>query len=58
MFTYLGYQTQAFPFDSTTASFEVVLQPEIVQLDEVTLNAQENPAHAIIRAAQRERKSI
>lgn len=56
VFTYLGYQTQAFPFDSTTASFEVVLQPEIVQLDEVTLNAQENPAHAIIRAAQRERK--
>ena len=56
VFTYLGFQTQAFQFDSTTAPFEVVLQPKIVQLNEVTLNAQENPAHAIIRAAQRERK--
>ena len=57
IFKYLGYETQRVPFDvNTKNAFEITLIESVLALSEVTVNATENPAHPIIRAAQRKRK--
>ena len=57
-FKSLGYQSEIKPYDlkSSPSYFEISLKEELISLDEVTLSASENNAHAIIRAAQRKRK--
>jgi hypothetical protein len=58
VFKSLGYKTEILPYDlkSLPSYFEISLKQEKISLEEVTLNATENPANAIIRAAQRKRK--
>ena len=58
VFKSLGYQSEIKPYDlkSSPSYFEISLKEELISLDEVTLSASENHAHAIIRAAQRKRK--
>lgn len=58
IFKYLGFETQRIEFDPTTANkpLEIQLQPISITLEEVQLQANENPALRIIRAAQAVRK--
>lgn len=58
VFQFLGYKTQTKVVDIETFPFllDVVLEEENINLKEVVINAQENPANRIIRAAIAKRK--
>lgn len=58
VFKYLGYQTQKIPFNRVKGEspLSIILAPAPISLNEVEINAQENPAHRIIRAAQAARE--
>ncbi|MGC6403368.1 MAG: DUF5686 and carboxypeptidase regulatory-like domain-containing protein [Flavobacteriaceae bacterium] len=53
---YLGYQTQKVAFSGQDQTFELRLVAETIALNEVVLNAKENPADRIIREVQAQRK--
>ena len=58
VFQFLGYKTQTKVVDIETFPYllDVVLEEENINLKEVVINAQENPANRIIRAAIAKRK--
>ena len=58
VFQFLGYKTQTKVVDIETFPFllDLILEEENINLKEVVINAQENPANRIIRAAIAKRK--
>lgn len=58
IFKYLGFETHRIPFDSAIGNqpLEIQLKPISITLEEVQLQANENPALRIIKAAQGVRK--
>ena len=58
VFKSLGFKTIKRPYNLklTSLDYEVKMKEEFISLEEITLNSEENPANAIIRAAIERRK--
>lgn len=58
VFHYLGYETISYSFTSSEDSIFIQMKESPVTLSEVEVSQSENPAHRIVRKAQKKRKEF